>query len=580
MDIAKTKDLINERVRQITFGYSWPGEQKTHIYVASLTRDPDATVTVLHERQHLNLTEGCELGFFETLLGKLITFVDAPPDEIRKAHNIINLTIQNSWMAHESCATYCSVMMSFGLSPAKFSKYYNKALKHNRNYRAAWHTYADIFGGPVEGGRETRILASSYLAECISKAALDVPILGRFRSYAEISEKNVAHFLQEHNPDLRQNKILRQLKERRILGSLREKAESFLTSHTAEHGNHIKLREDLKEQAIIGSHLQKVIMNELHRLMPEIIFWCPIDQRIRQLQEAGENWRSEWVYRGYKNAELLEIGAYAGPEDVIEEIQDEETEQAGIDIFPEVATLMPFYRRKSAHIPLCSVPQHVETLRAIRSDLFVLVIYNPEAQSILFKTSPWQFQGVDRVKDILVASHSNVLAGSCLFSCSVEKVQETIAMLTRLNTIWIQWLGNQNAWVDSGKKLPSLKGSNFVLGANITIGQAIAHCTQLVSEDNLAISLWGANNDATEWEGNTLLIVAMVPNKATYYIFPTTYFHALLFIEAFEDLSNVTFLEEANSVEAIKDIDLLPHIMFLFYGVKSSHMLRRTKKGG
>ena len=210
---ARLKGFIDERARLITTGYFLPGHATTVQHVASLVKDIHGGVTQVHEETHRDLTKLSELGLFEILIGSLIAFIDAPVSAEERSRKILRLIVEKSWMTHESAAVYYPVIQVFGNSPDKCSEYINTLPDE---YKIAFYKYSDIIGSPTEGMDKLRMQALSSLAMCISIAALNVPILAHFKSYAQVSQKEVARFLGQHNPDARQEELLMQLSDQEI----------------------------------------------------------------------------------------------------------------------------------------------------------------------------------------------------------------------------------------------------------------------------------------------------------------------------------------------------------------------------
>lgn len=570
------RGFIDERIRQITLGYFSPKEARTHVYVSSLVKDTHALITQVHEEIHRDLTKRSELGFFQTLLGSLITFVDAPSSEVEKSYEILGLTIKNSQMAHESAAVYSSVIQAFGNSPNEFLVYMRDLPDE---YKAACYKYCDILGWPTKGMDKIRISALSLLAGCISTAALNVPILAHFKSYARVSEESVSNFLKEHNPDVRQEEILMRLKDQKIQSHLLELAESFLREQTVRRSR--VTDHDQKaiwmEQIEIARRLTETIGNKLQALMPEMVLWVPIGQHVKRLKAVSDRWRREWVSREYKNAELYEIAVYDGAEDAERKNLDLFLQHAVVEIPPGST---PFYQRQFAYLPTQRVREHIEAVRAIHGDLLVSVAYNVseaaielapgvrrEPGSLKFATCPWQWHGGDRLDSISEKVKDNVRAGPHFFFCPTKHAQEVIDALASLNTVWVRWLVGEEEMIRSGKKLPYFLGLSFICAEHCSIKKVIETCQQLAGKAGLTVFFSTASSKPSELVRQSIFLVAVLPGKATFYIFPVTYAMSGFIEEALKNTDAITFLEKEDEVKGLGNFDILNDIRFFFYGV-------------
>lgn len=558
MHTTPRKSAINERITRIILGYFLPQRVATHISVSSLVQDSHPTTTQVHEEMHRDLTKRSELGFFEILIGSLITFIGAPHSEVEKSYKILQLTVNSSWTAHESAAVYGSVIQLFGNSPDKFSRYMNDLPE---DYKVACHKYCDTIGWPTQGMDNIRVAALSLLAGTISTAALNVPILARFESYAQVSEESVTDFLRQHNPDVRQEKILMQVSDKRIVGHLLETAESLIREQI-EQRSRVSAREQKSawmEWIETARCVNEAIGNKLQVLMPQMVLWVPIEQHIKQMQMVFERWRSEWVSRGYKNAEAFEITFYEDTEDARRKNLDLFLKRAVVEI---PAGTMPFYRGEFAYLPAWRLGEHVEAVRAIHADLLVSVTYRPP-ESLGFGTCPYQWHGIDRLHSIAEKIKSNALAGRHWFSCPIEHAQQIVNTLSSLNTVWARWFEDEEEIIESGKKLPNFPGLSFICATRCTVGKVIEICEQLAKQVCLTVFFWAAMPDRP-LEAQSIFVVAVLPDKSTFYVFPVTYAMTGFIEEALKDIETIILVKEADEVP---NFDILKDIGTFFFDV-------------
>lgn len=594
MSGARIEDFINERVRLITLGETLAGEELIHVYLPTFTKAHHMGITLTHEGLHLELIRNSELGWFEAAFGKLYQRVVVAPDpdaEVEKAYNILRHIAENSWMTHESYAEYGSVMQAFGDSPAQFSAYINDNLLPS-DYRTALLTYCNVIGAPTKGMERTRISVLCHLAACVSEAALNIPILTRFKSYAEVSEQSVADFLRQHNPDNRQKEILNRLRDQALLNNLLEKAESFVKEKIAKHSQDAVqgqkgALDSLKDAVAIGWHTKEFIAKELKTLIPQVVSWVPVDQRLKQAQAILESWRSEWISCGYENATLLRFESYIGSDDALMKSVDSFLRTAKTEISPiSKGQKSLFYKRGFWILPLHKVKQHIEAVKAIHADLLVCVEWNAgktpirvfpsvmlEAQSAGFYILPWQWNGDDKLESIYAATRANPLVGPCFFSCPITLAQKSIDAFGALNTVWVRWLELDESLTNSGKKLPNFRGLSFICAAGSTIEQIIQKCEQFAEEGNLNIFFASASSGTMELEAEAVFVVAVLPNKTTFHIFPNTFVGATLIKEALRNIDTVAFLKEPDKIRTIGNIDVLSNIMHFFYNIESTAVL-------
>lgn len=587
MDSKELEWHIKERISQIAGWYS-AIDDSVHVSIPTFTKNPYGQITHIHEELHKELTRGSELGFFELLLGRLISFVVAPSLEVKKAYNILGLTVKNSWMTHESRAVYGSIMTSFVNSPDRCLD----IIKHlPNNYKTAYQKYSDIIGSPTDKLRITRILALHHLAGSISKAALNVPIVTRFKSYKEVSDENVADFFGQYNPDIRQSKILEQLNRRQEdLNLILEKAESFLKKQIVFDNKYLEnTRESLeviKEFIRIGFRLEDdIIMKELRVLLPQIVcningWWFSYNQTFERRRQMFNNWRHEWVSRGYKKAELLEFESRTTLEEAIEE-----SIEKSIDEILKESTIIaspfersPLSRYTFKDISPYSIKQRIEAIRKIYDKLLVLVSYNPSKttlqvgpetrllpQSVIFEICPWRFDRLQWIK--IIDERINYR-----YSCMVEHAQKIINLFTNLNTIWIRWLELEDLMKNSGKLL-DFKDLSFICAVWCSISKIIEKCKWLAINDKLTAFFVSEGPELFKTQ-NTTFIIGVLPKKETYYIFPLPFtpYGDIITKKTLNNTNNITWLERKEEIMEIKNLDILLGVISIVYGINKYYV--------
>ncbi|GAH59077.1 unnamed protein product, partial [marine sediment metagenome] len=268
-------------------------------------------------------------------------------------------------------------------------------------------------------------------------------------------------------------------------------------------------------------------MNELHTLMPEMLPWSSVsvEELIKQQNTVFENWRNEWVSRKYGNVELL---SFENPDPVDVLLQAAEV---------RIPRRPLFFERKFLDLPLDKIKQHVEAVRATSDALLIYVGWNADNTLIRFYTLPCQWRSDDKVERIYVTAGSNLLDGPHCFSCLIELAQENIDAFTTLNTIWVRWLAFDESLISLDKKLLSFKGLNFICAESSSIQRIIEKCKQLAEKGNLNI-LFGVAipasaagtkvKDMMELATKDVFVIAMLPDKTTFHIFPTTLLGAMI----------------------------------------------------
>lgn len=574
----RLSDFVDERLKLIKVGGFSPVGQVAHIDYLNLmqTRVPEEVITVLHEEVHFELTMRSDLGVFEVFIGKLIEPVFAPESEVEKAHSILQDTVGSSWLTHESCAEYVSAMQVFKGSHDRFLAYLDSR-PDDPPYKTALLAYSTVLGlPPATGGTEsTRSVALCRLAGCISEAALNVPILTRFKSYPDVTKEEVAHFLKLHNPDARQEKILTRLRDQEILSHLLDAAESFLEKEVPKIQSKGVI-DAFRELALILADLDMVLMKELQVLLPEMSIWLPESKRIEQWQAVWEAWRNEWISRGYEGAEQQKLIIRAASNGTVRHIIDDYLERIIVGIVTED---IPFYRLIFTPLSLDAIKTNIEAVRAIHADILVCVGYNSsetpiklgsgirwEAQSVTFHACSWQL-------------HNNqpphAVPRSCLsFSCPIEQAREVIGIWSSPKTVWVRWLECEKEILNLGKELPEFDGISFICAMSSSAAQVIETCKQLAAQSSLIAHFITARSRTLEVKEQAMFLAAVVPDKRTSYIFPVSLPMSPVIKEALADIDNITFLEELEEVRAMEDIEIHNEIMLLFYGVDEPALVK------
>lgn len=567
MDRTGLEDFVREQlelITTITVGETLPGPGGglTFIYPSSFTKAHHMDFTLIHEELHRGLIRNSALGFFETLLWTLKTIVNAPYKEKRKAKNIVERIVGSSWVTHESFAVYGSIVPTLGNSPDKLLAYINDL---PCNYKNAFFTYYNVIGPIEEETPKTRIFTLCCLASCVSVAALNVPILTRFKFYDEVSEEDVAEFLKQYNPDVRQREILIPLRDRTILNNILDEAESFLIKYSQERRTG-RVLDYLKDTVAISRHINEITMNELHTLMPEMVssISVSVDELVEQQYTVFENWRNEWISRKYENVEPL---GFENPNPVDVLLQAAEV---GIPHRPL------FFENKFLDLPLDKIKEHIEAVRATSNALLAYTGWNADKTLIRFYTLPCQRRNADKVEGIYVTAHSVLLDGPHCFSCPIELAQECIDAFTALNTIWVRWLAFDESLISLGKKL-SFKGLNFICTESSSIQRIVENCKQLAEKSNLDI-LFGVAipaspkgtkaKDMVELAAKDTFVIAILPDKITFHIFPTTLLGAMIIKEALGERNTITFLDP-HEIRAMMNINVLADIAYFFYNEHS-----------
>lgn len=565
MRVVPPQNIIDERFEIITVGYFSPEQGLIHLLVPSTIGDLHPHVIALHEHTHRDLTILSELGFFETLLGKLATFIIPPPREAVRTRKILENIVANSWIVHESAAVFCSLILAFANCPEKLSDYLGSLPD---SYRSAFNVYHRLLGVPVIGEEnEAESWALVEIARTISQAALDVPILMTFESYARVSEASVATFLKQENPDYRQEQILTKLVKKGTLTELTEVAKSFLKQQIS------KVSQDPRTKLRILTQLDEVIMNKLHEQIPEIIALRSASERYQQQKKVFANWQREWISRGYKRANLLQLTPLNGPSlDMIGVM-----ESMVVEIIP-VLQEIPFLTPRFSSLRPESVSKHVKALRDIDSDLIVCILYNPtekpveitsnvilEAGHCGFLSLPWKWHSnASMIGDIWKVASEEALTRPSFASCPIEQVQDLINAYASPNIVWVSLLEMEEMVLSTDKKLPTIEGMRFVCATSSTVKQFLRKCERLAKDDNLKV--W-----FTVFEQATFAVAFSV-NTATFYVFPITYATTALIFEALTQIKGIAFVYEGDELQSEKDV--LADLLALFYG--ASPQLQET----